>query len=209
MHIHFPANKKAPNPKSYKKLETGCCSVPLLSPVVIYLSSIRAELSQSGHRAGIYRTSGEVLGAQGAAWEVTGALGHRGLSAVAAVTAALQRRPTARPPHAGPRGSRPEPGGSYSCPGTLPAVLCGSLRVRQPRRQQQPALLAPPVAGRCAPGLRGAERGEGSAATSEHPPDAPRVAGEICHLLSPRRKSSGWVFKPPVPFCSPILTNET
>lgn len=61
MHIDFHSNKK-PNAKSYKELETGGCSVPLLSPVVIYLSSIRAELSQSGHWAGIYLTPGAMHG---------------------------------------------------------------------------------------------------------------------------------------------------
>lgn len=178
MHIDFPSNKKNPNPKSYQELETGGCSVPLLSPIVVYLPSIRAELSQSGHSAGIYRT-GRFWGAGSCRDGRSG--GRWAGGAGRAATSDPQRRVTACPPRAVPAVPRVAPAARWQL--QLPGLPCqlSSSAFGQPRRQRTPALLAPRVAG--SPGAPGGTRA--LPATSGHPPDAPPAAGRDLPSLVP------------------------
>lgn len=122
---------------------------------------------------------------------MTGGLGYCGLAASVAATFSLQRRPTARPPHAGPRRPRVAPGAWWQL--QLPSLLCQLCSVDtsafgQSRRQRQHALLAPLVAVSPAPGAR--DSGDRERHSS---PQAWRGEG-FAHNLSASsgRSSCGW-----------------
>lgn len=201
-----------------------------------YLPSIRAELSQSGHSAGIHRTPCEGArrgfgGGWGCAERCTDERSgetradsrralprrylslrqrHRGCPA----RTALQRRLTARPPHAGPRGPSCHPrspaaaaagrlalrgGPPWEPPGADSPGDRGNLRLllRIPRAAGSPVPRGSGGAGTARGGRTPhAWRGGGPARSPRASPGrslrrlASRLA-EICHLLSPHRKLAG------------------
>lgn len=196
---------------------------------MIYLPSIRAEPSQSGHSAGIHRTParvrGEVSGrgAESCPDERSGETRAGSRRVLPRRHLSLGQRPRGspsrtalRPAHGRLTASRPTPG---------PAVL----RLAPGARPQRPAPETAATCGSCSAGSgeprAAGVRGSGDRAERPHSPRVPgrgscpqplgisralllRLASrpaEICHLLSPRRKLAARKREPLQVLRSPVI----